>query len=90
MKTFTVAVAVAVVLTIVYFQESSALPAKEGYDLMEGVADGSLVAVEGEMPADSWKYAYQVRQTRGARQRGCRFCCNCCPGMSGCGLCCRF
>nr|1S6W_A Chain A, Hepcidin [synthetic construct] len=21
---------------------------------------------------------------------GCRFCCNCCPNMSGCGVCCRF
>ncbi|XP_061572284.1 hepcidin-like [Cololabis saira] len=87
MKTFTVAVAVAVVLTIVYFQEGSALPAKKVKDLMEAVADGSLVAAEEEMPLDSWKFAYQVRQTHG-RPR-CRYCCGCCPSMRRCGLCCR-
>ncbi|XP_061573892.1 uncharacterized protein LOC133440591 [Cololabis saira] len=91
MKTFTVAVAVAVVLTIVYFQEGSALPANEQEnDLMEAEADGSLVVPEEEMPMDSWKFAYQVRQTHGAERIRCRFCCRCCPRMRGCGLCCRY
>lgn len=31
---------------------------------------------------------YNNRHKRNAA--GCRFCCGCCPNMSGCGVCCRF
>lgn len=31
---------------------------------------------------------YYFRQKNDPRR--CRFCCNCCPGMRGCGVCCRF
>ncbi len=35
---------------------------------------------------------HSLGDTRFRRSAGmdCRFCCSCCPGMSGCGVCCRF
>uniref|UniRef100_A0A8C3G2S7 Hepcidin n=1 Tax=Cyclopterus lumpus TaxID=8103 RepID=A0A8C3G2S7_CYCLU len=79
MKTFPVAVAVAVVLTFICVQQSSAVPAAEVGDLtrVSGCPDGRDDA--GEMP-------YNNREKRGVR---CKFCCNCCT-RGVCGLCCRF
>ncbi|KAM4735807.1 hepcidin-like [Anableps anableps] len=87
MKAFTLAVAVAIMVTIIEIQESSANLVIEGPELMEGLANGTPVAVGQDIPEDSWKMPYNSVHMRRIR---CRFCCRCCPGMRGCGVCCRF
>uniref|UniRef100_A0A3B4U8E9 Hepcidin-like n=1 Tax=Seriola dumerili TaxID=41447 RepID=A0A3B4U8E9_SERDU len=78
MKTFSVAVAVAVMLTFICIQESS--PSTSFQD-----SDNDNPAVEHqETSVDSWMMPYN-RQKRGIK---CRFCCGCCT-PSVCGLCCR-
>nr|AAU10849.1 hepcidin 2 precursor [Pagrus major] len=83
MKTFSVAVAVAVVLTFICLQESSAVSFTEVQELEEPMSNGSPVAAYEEMSEESWKMPYASRRWR------CRFCCRCCPRMRGCGLCCQ-
>ncbi|KAF1387552.1 hypothetical protein PFLUV_G00081050 [Perca fluviatilis] len=86
MKTFSVAVAVAVVLTFICIQQSSAVPATEVQELEEPMGIENLAAEHEETSVDSWKMPYNNRHKRGFK---CRFCCGCCtPGV--CGLCCRF
>ncbi|XP_029307315.1 hepcidin-like [Cottoperca gobio] len=86
MKTFSVAVAVAVVLTLICIQESSAVPVTEVQELEEPMSNDSPVTEHEETSVDSWKMPYNNRQKRGVK---CKFCCGCCtPGV--CGLCCRF
>ncbi|XP_069558173.1 hepcidin-like [Brachyistius frenatus] len=87
MKTFSVAVAVAVVLTFICIQESSAVPLTEqeqGVEVPVAFIDSSA-ATEGTS-VDSWKTLSNTRETKGIK---CRFCCGCCK-MNGCGVCCRF
>ncbi|XP_029307620.1 hepcidin-like [Cottoperca gobio] len=86
MKTFSVAVAVAVVLTFICIQESSAFPVTEVQELEEPMSNDSPVTEHEETSVDSWKMPYNNRQKRGA---DCVRCCDCC-GFSGCGECCRF
>ncbi|XP_073340863.1 hepcidin-like [Pagrus major] len=88
MKTFSVAVAVAVVLSFICLQESSAVSFTEVQELEEPMSNGSPVAAYEEMPEESWKMPYAIR-SRSGRKR-CHFCCRCCPRMIGCGVCCRF
>ncbi|XP_037533095.1 hepcidin-like [Nematolebias whitei] len=88
MRGFSVAVAVAIVLTCVFLQEISAVPITEDQDLIEALNPDFPISDYQVIPADSWKMPYTLKQKRDAR--GCRFCCNCCPNMSGCGICCRF
>uniref|UniRef100_A0A3Q2P5W4 Hepcidin-like n=1 Tax=Fundulus heteroclitus TaxID=8078 RepID=A0A3Q2P5W4_FUNHE len=82
MKTFTVAIAVALMLTFLCIQVSSAVPTTEGPALMEVLSDDEALTAEQDMPEESWN----MRR----RRRRCRFCCGCCPNMIGCGTCCRF
>uniref|UniRef100_UPI0037E88CCB hepcidin-like n=1 Tax=Semicossyphus pulcher TaxID=241346 RepID=UPI0037E88CCB len=85
MKTFSVAVVVAAVLTFICIQESSAVPVTEVQELEEPMSSDNPVAEQEETSEDSWKMPYN-RQKRGI---DCRICCNCCkPDV--CGLCCRF
>uniref|UniRef100_A0A1A8HYQ6 Hepcidin n=1 Tax=Nothobranchius kuhntae TaxID=321403 RepID=A0A1A8HYQ6_NOTKU len=86
MKNFIVAVAVAVMLTIVCLQESSAAPSTEEHKQVEETMDGGPVAVYEEISEGSRMMSYDSVQ----RQRRCRFCCSCCPNMTTCGVCCRF
>ncbi|XP_054898334.1 hepcidin-like [Poeciliopsis prolifica] len=88
MNAFTLAIAVAVLVTVIGVQESSADLVIEGAELMDGLTNGSPVAAGEDNPEDSWKMPYNSLQMR--RRRRCRFCCGCCPGMRGCGICCRF
>ncbi|TWW79602.1 Hepcidin Precursor [Takifugu flavidus] len=89
MKTFSVAVVAAVLLALICLQESSALPLSEVEDVEVPVMDDNGAAVYEEMPVDSWKMPYTNRHKRSPKR--CKFCCNCCPGMRGCGgVCCRF
>ncbi|KAI3361301.1 hypothetical protein L3Q82_013467 [Scortum barcoo] len=55
MKTFSVAVALAVVLTFICLQESSAVLITEGQDLEEPMSDHHLIAAHEEMAEESWK-----------------------------------
>ncbi|TWW79603.1 Hepcidin Precursor [Takifugu flavidus] len=88
MKTFSVAVVAAVLLALICLQESSALPLSEVEDGGVPVMDDNGAAVYEEMPVDSWQMPYTNIYKR--RPQRCRFCCNCCPGIQGCGVCCRF
>ncbi|XP_040900534.1 hepcidin-like [Toxotes jaculatrix] len=84
MKTFSVAVAVAVVLACIYIQQSSAT-FTEIQQLEEAMSNNNPVAEHQETSVDSWMVPYN-RQKRAFK---CRFCCGCCrPGV--CGLCCKF
>ncbi|XP_062277951.1 hepcidin-like [Scomber scombrus] len=86
MKTFSVAVAVAVVLTFICIQQSSAVPVTEAQEMEEMMSNDSPVAANEETSEDSWMMPYNNRQKRGSK---CRFCCGCCtPGI--CEVCCRF
>ncbi|XP_030248983.1 hepcidin-like [Sparus aurata] len=84
MKTFSVAVAVAVVLTFICLQESSAVPFTEVQELEEPMSSDGPVAAFEDMSEDTWKMLYK------SRRRRCRFCCGCCPDTTGCNVCCRF
>ncbi|XP_036929213.1 hepcidin-like [Acanthopagrus latus] len=88
MKTFSVAVAVAVVLTFICLQESSAGSFTEVQELEEPMNNEGPVAAHEEKSEESWKMPYNNRHKRSPA--GCRFCCGCCPNMRGCGVCCRF
>ncbi|KAM8733952.1 hepcidin-like [Acanthopagrus schlegelii] len=95
MKTFSVAVAVAVVLTFICLQESSAGSFTEVQELEEPMNNESPVAAHEEKSEESWKMPYNNRHKRSpagrnSRRRRCRFCCGCCPDMIGCGTCCKF
>uniref|UniRef100_A0A3Q3ESE5 Hepcidin n=1 Tax=Kryptolebias marmoratus TaxID=37003 RepID=A0A3Q3ESE5_KRYMA len=90
MNSFTVAVAVAVMLTSICLQESSAVPLTEvTHELVEAMTDDSPVAAHEEIPEESWNMPYEAMEMR-RRRRRCRFCCGCCPNMVGCGTCCKF
>uniref|UniRef100_A0A3P9JK62 Hepcidin n=1 Tax=Oryzias latipes TaxID=8090 RepID=A0A3P9JK62_ORYLA len=89
MKSFIVAVSLAVLLTCVCFQESSAVPVTEVHELEGTLTDDSPPAADQKIPVTSWKTLYDIRKKRDASAAGCRFCCGCC-GMSGCGVCCPF
>ncbi|XP_062277955.1 hepcidin-like [Scomber scombrus] len=77
MKTFSVAVAVAVVLTFICIQESSAVPVTEVEKL-------PFNAIPGNAP---WLIPEEYKPKK--KESACRLCCGCCE-MSGCGVCCRF
>nr|ABY84832.1 hepcidin [Notothenia angustata] len=87
MKTFCVAVAVAVVLTCICIQESSAVPGPEVQELEEPMSNESPVTEHEETSEDSWKMPYNIREKRNSK---CRVCCNCCSFHNACGLCCDF
>ncbi|KAM7382509.1 hypothetical protein PAMP_002236 [Pampus punctatissimus] len=69
MKTFSVAVAVAVVLTFICIQESSAVPVTEVQEV-EMMIDGSPVT--GEVQMDSWM------KPQGDRLKRALYCGRCC------------
>ncbi|XP_029360256.1 hepcidin-like [Echeneis naucrates] len=81
MKTFRVAVAVAVVLTFICVQESSAT-VSEVEELEEAAMMDNPAVEYQETPVDSRMMPHN-RQKRGIE---CRFCCQ--NGM--CGVCCSF
>ncbi|XP_037311029.2 hepcidin-like isoform X2 [Pungitius pungitius] len=86
MKTLSVAVAVAIVLTFICIQHSSAVPTATVQEVEEPMSVEFPLAEQEETPVDSWKMPYNIREKRGIK---CKFCCGCCtPGV--CGLCCRF
>ncbi|XP_068425196.1 hepcidin-like [Clinocottus analis] len=86
MKTFCVAVAVAIVLTFICIQQSSAVPVAQVQELEEPMSVDNPVADQEEAALDSWKMPYNNREKRGFK---CKVCCNCGCGAN-CGLCCRF
>uniref|UniRef100_A0A3Q1EZ86 Hepcidin n=1 Tax=Acanthochromis polyacanthus TaxID=80966 RepID=A0A3Q1EZ86_9TELE len=86
MKTFSVAAALAVMLTFIYIQESSAVPVSEEQVLEEPVSPEHPAAAHEETTVDSWKMLYNSRNKPGIH---CHFCYGC--YTSGlCKFCCRF
>ncbi|XP_033983734.1 hepcidin-like [Trematomus bernacchii] len=84
MKTFWVAVAVAVMLTCICMEESSAVPVTEVPDEEEPMSYGYPLTEHDEPSDDSWMMPYSPRARR--RRRKCKFCCNCCSNI--CQTCC--
>ncbi|XP_034084125.1 hepcidin-like [Gymnodraco acuticeps] len=72
MKTFWFAVAVAVMLTCICIQESSAVPGTEVQELEEPMSIESLVSDQEEPSEDSWKMPSSIREKRGIK---CKFRC---------------
>ncbi|XP_074540167.1 hepcidin-like [Halichoeres trimaculatus] len=83
MKTFRVAVVVAVVLTFMLIQESSAVPHTEVQEPEGMMIIDNPVAEDPKTSWGSWTMPYNSRQKRGTK---CKFCCR----SGGCGLCCKF
>uniref|UniRef100_A0A669D6Y2 Uncharacterized protein n=1 Tax=Oreochromis niloticus TaxID=8128 RepID=A0A669D6Y2_ORENI len=79
MKTFSVAVAVAVVLTFICVQQSSANVCFSEQELEEPMSMDYPAAAHEEASVDSWKMLYNSRHKRGIK---CRFCCGCCTPVS--------
>ncbi|KAM6935735.1 hepcidin-like [Lycodopsis pacificus] len=87
MKTFSVAVAVAVVLTFICIQQSSAVPITEVQELEEPMSIDNPVGEHEETSVDSWKMPYNIREKRGMMGK-CR-CSHCCSSCSSrCSTCC--
>ncbi|CAK6954256.1 hepcidin-like [Scomber scombrus] len=82
MKTFSVAVTVAVMLTFICIQESFAA-VSEVQVQEEVMSNDSPVAAHEETSVESWMMPHNSRQKR---SRKCRFCCR----RGVCGLCCKF
>ncbi|KAM6995645.1 hepcidin-like [Tautogolabrus adspersus] len=86
MKTFSVAVVVAIMLAFICIQESFAVPLTEVQELEEQMSNDNPAAGHPEISEDSWMMPYNNRQKRAFK---CKVCCGCCrPGV--CGLCCKF
>ncbi|XP_030639084.1 hepcidin-like [Chanos chanos] len=79
MKYISVCVAATVIIAYLCILETSALPSSETQvdepSNNEALPEMELTETSQELPS---------------RERRCRFCCNCCPGMRGCGMCCRW
>ncbi|XP_058503926.1 hepcidin-like [Solea solea] len=83
MKTFSVAVAVAiVVLTFICIQESAATYT----EVEEAVGNDNPAAEQQEIPVDSGMMPYTLHSQK---HRRCRFCCGCCT-RGVCAPCCKF
>uniref|UniRef100_H2N2G5 Uncharacterized protein n=1 Tax=Oryzias latipes TaxID=8090 RepID=H2N2G5_ORYLA len=70
MKSFIVAVSLAVLLTCVCFQESSAVPVTEVHELEGTLTDDSPPAADQKIPVTSWKTLYDIRKKRDASAAG--------------------
>ncbi|XP_030639086.1 hepcidin-like [Chanos chanos] len=77
MKYISVCVAATVIIACLCILETSALP---------------LAETQADEPSNS-EVLPEIELTETSQElpsRRCRFCCNCCPGMQGCGTCCRW
>ncbi|XP_075322685.1 hepcidin-like [Odontesthes bonariensis] len=87
MKTFTVAVAVAIALTFICTQESSAVPVTEGQEMEEPMSVDAPAAADEETSVETWMMPYDIRGRSSAAPIRCQFCCGCC-NIGVCGMCC--
>ncbi|XP_035490580.1 hepcidin-like [Scophthalmus maximus] len=88
MKTFSAAVAVAV-LVFVRIQAIGAFPFTGVQELAEAMSrDGAAAAREEETSAETWMLPYDVRRERYSGPVRCRYCCGCCA-LGVCGMCCE-
>uniref|UniRef100_A0A8C5E3P4 Hepcidin n=1 Tax=Gouania willdenowi TaxID=441366 RepID=A0A8C5E3P4_GOUWI len=83
MKTLSVFVAVAIVLTVMCSQQSSAVPVLQGEELEETIFFANPGGAMDETVMDSMKTLSNNRQKRGL---DCEFCCR----DGGCGICCSW
>ncbi|XP_039369462.1 hepcidin-like [Mauremys reevesii] len=56
----------------------------------EGIRGESLAEGSESQHSEEGRGESKVMVKREASFARCRFCCNCCPRMSGCGICCDF
>ncbi|XP_050786284.1 hepcidin-2-like [Gopherus flavomarginatus] len=56
----------------------------------EGIRGASLANGSESQHMEEGLGESKVMVKREASFAGCRFCCNCCPDMRGCGICCTF
>ncbi|XP_077431624.1 hepcidin-like [Vanacampus margaritifer] len=86
MKMLSVALAVVIMLAVIFLQKNSASPVSGRQELEEAMDSDNPVAACGKTFEESWKMPYRNRHKRGFE---CHFCCGCCqPGV--CGVCCKF
>ncbi|XP_077383277.1 uncharacterized protein LOC144022399 [Festucalex cinctus] len=94
MKTFSVVIAVTIMMAFICLQENSASSVSGTQELDDVLDEDSPVPALEETSEESWKLCeltwrdmpYSNRHKRAFK---CRFCCGCCkPGI--CGVCCRF
>nr|BAH03287.1 hepcidin antimicrobial peptide 3 [Pagrus auriga]BAH03291.1 hepcidin antimicrobial peptide 3 [Pagrus auriga] len=88
MKTFSVAVAVAVVLTFICLQESSAVPVTEVPELEEEISNDDAAASYEETSVETWMMPFDIRQKPHSGLIKCSYCCDCCV-LGVCGMCCQ-
>ncbi|KAL7392836.1 hypothetical protein ABVT39_002393 [Epinephelus coioides] len=88
MKTFSVAVAVAIVLAFICTQESSALPVTGVEELVELVSSDDPVADHQELPVELGEMPFNIEGEQQSGAIKCRFCCSCCA-FGFCGMCCK-
>ncbi|XP_030639079.1 hepcidin-like [Chanos chanos] len=82
MKYISVCLAATVIIAYLCILETSALPLAEVDEPSnnEVLPEMELTETSQEQPS-----YFRVNQSR-----RCRICCSCCPGMRGCGMCCRW
>ncbi|XP_056141766.1 hepcidin-1 [Lampris incognitus] len=90
MKAFSIAVAVTLVLAFICILEISAGPSTGVREPEEAESNDTPAAEHHQMSAGSWMIPARSRQKRMSHLSLCQVCCNCCPGQSGCGFCCKF
>ncbi|XP_008283268.1 hepcidin-1 isoform X2 [Stegastes partitus] len=88
MKTFSVAVAVAVMLTFICIQESSAVPLSEVEELEEEMSTDNPDATQEETSVETWMMPFNIRENGYTGPIRCRYCCGCCA-LGVCGICCK-
>ncbi|KAM9309701.1 hepcidin-1 [Pholidichthys leucotaenia] len=90
MKAFSIAVAVTLVLAFICIRESSCNPFTGVQEPEEAGSNDTPVAAHQEMPMESSMMLNLIREKRSSTLGLCRYCCNCCKGYKGCGMCCKF
>ncbi|XP_041845169.1 hepcidin-like isoform X2 [Melanotaenia boesemani] len=87
MKLFSIAVAVAIMLTSICLQENSAAPVNEVQEF-EAMSSNSSSASQEETSVETWMMPFDIREKSYAAPIRCQFCCDCC-NIGVCSLCCK-
>ncbi|XP_030639085.1 hepcidin-like [Chanos chanos] len=83
MKYISVCVAATVIIACLCILETSAVP----------LSEVSFTVYTRQCLETGLKLRWLLLQSsccHHCQSRRCRICCNCCPGMRGCGICCRW
>uniref|UniRef100_A0A671WFP8 Hepcidin n=1 Tax=Sparus aurata TaxID=8175 RepID=A0A671WFP8_SPAAU len=88
MKSFSVAVAVVIVFTLICLQESSAVPVTEVPELEGDISSDDAAASYEETSVETWMMPFDIRQKPQSGLIRCSYCCDCCA-LGVCGMCCK-